>query len=160
MKTSKWLVIGIAAAMVVVGGLAVVHARAQDDGFGGHFGRGRFLARAKAKLGLSDEQVSQIKGALSADKDKLTGLLTANHDAHVALREVIQQPGAAEGDIRAAAAKVAAVEADLAVERARLYAKISPILTADQLAKVTEFQQRMDDFVDPAIMVFGKHLTE
>ncbi len=144
------------AAVVALGGLTLARARAQDEGLG-HLGHGRLLQRAKAKLGLSDEQVSQIKGALVADKDKLTGLLTAVHDARVGLREVIQKPGAAESDIRAAAAKVGAAEADLAVERAKLYGKISPILTADQLAKVAEFQQRMDDFVDGAIAVFGKH---
>ncbi len=53
-----------------------------------------------------------------------------------------------------------AVEADLAVECAKLYGKISPILTADQLAKVNEFQQRADDFVDGAIAVIGKRLAE
>jgi Spy/CpxP family protein refolding chaperone len=158
MKTSKWLAIAIAAA-VAVGGMTVVRVRAQDAGIG-HLGHGRFLARAKEKLGLSDDQVTQIKSQLSADKDKLTSLLSSWHDARVALRETIQKPGATESDIRTASVKVAAVEADLAVERARLYGKISPILTADQLAKVTEFQQRMDDFVDGAIMVFGKRLTE
>jgi periplasmic protein CpxP/Spy len=158
MKITKWLLITLAA-VVVAGGLAVVVARAQDAG-AGHFMRGRFLQKARAQLGLSDSQVSQIKGVLSADKVSLTALLSSWHDARVALRETIQKPGASESEIRAAAAKVAAVEADLAVERARLYGKISPILTADQLAKVTEFQERMDDYVDGAIAVFGKRLAE
>ena len=158
MKTSKWLFITVAA-VAIAGGLTMAVARAQDAG-PGRFGRGRFLERAKEKLGLSSDQVSQIKGVLSADKDKLTALLSAWHDARVDLRGQIQKPGASENDIRTAAAKVAAVEADLAVERARLYGKISPILTPDQLTKVNEFQQRMDDFVDGAIMVFGKRLAE
>jgi Spy/CpxP family protein refolding chaperone len=159
MKTSKWLVIAIAAVVVAVGGITVVRARAQDAGMG-RLGHGRFLAQAKKKLGLSDDQVTQIKAELAADKDKLTGLLLSWHDARVALRETIQKPGATESDIRAASAKVAVIESDLAVERARLYGKISPILTADQMEKVGEFQQRVDDFVDGAIMVFGKRLTE
>jgi Spy/CpxP family protein refolding chaperone len=158
MKTSKWLVITLAAAMAA-GGVTLVRARAQETGAGG-LERGRFLAQAKEKLGLSNDQVSQIKGQLSADREQLTKLLTAWHDARVSLREVIQKPGASEADIRAASAKVAAVEADLAVERARLYGRISPVLTADQLAKVGEFQQRVDDWVDGAIAVFGKRLAE
>lgn len=158
MKTSKWLVIAIAA-VVAVGGITVVRARAQDIGIS-HLGHGRFLARAKEKLGLSDDQVSQIKGQLAADKDKLTELLSSWHEARVVLRETIQTSNATESNIRAASAKVAAIEADMAVERAKLYGKISPILAADQLAKVTEFQERMDDFVDGAIAVFAKRLTE
>jgi len=144
---------------LAVGGLIVARARAADSA-PGHFGRGRFLMKAKQQLGLSDEQFTKIKGELSADKDKLTGLLTGCHDARIALREVIQKPGATEAEIRAASAKVAAVESDLAVERAGLYGRISPILTADQLAKVDEFQQRVDDFIDGAILVFGKHLAD
>lgn len=160
MKNSKWLVITLAvAAVVAAGGVTLVRARAQDAGAGG-FGRGRILAQVKAKLGLSNDQVGQIKGQLSADRGQLTGLLTAWHEARVSLRETIQKPGASEAEIRAAAARVAAVEADLAVERARLYGKISPILTADQLARVGEFQQRVDDLVDGAIMVLGKRLAE
>jgi hypothetical protein len=52
-----------------------------------------------------------------------------------------------------------AVEADLAVERARLYGRIGPSLTAGQLAMVAGFQERMDDYVDGAIAVFGKRLA-
>jgi periplasmic protein CpxP/Spy len=158
MKTKKWLVIGVAAA-VTVGGLTLVRARA-DDANPAHFGRGRFLSRVKKALDLSDDQVSKIKSELGADKTKLTGLLTAWHDAQISLRETIQKPGATEAEIRAASAKVAAVEADLAVERNSLYGRISPILTAGQLEKVDEFQQRVDDYVDGAIVGFGKRLME
>jgi Spy/CpxP family protein refolding chaperone len=158
MKTSKWLVITVTA-VLAVGGLTILRARANDAN-PAHFGRGHFLAKAKKQLGLSDEQVSKIRGEFVTDKTKLTGLLTAWHDARVNLREVIQKPGSTEADIRAAAAKVAAVEADLAVERASLYGRISPILTADQLDKVVEFQQRVDDYIDGAIIGFGKRLAD
>jgi periplasmic protein CpxP/Spy len=158
MKTKKWLVIGVAAA-VAAGGLTMVRARA-DDANPAHFGRGHFLVKIKKALDLSDDQVAKIKSELVTDKSKLTTLLTAWHDAQVSLRETIQKPGSTEADIRAASAKVAAVEADLAVERASLYGRISPILTAEQLDKVSEFQNRVDDYVDGAIMGFGKRLVE
>lgn len=147
-------------AALAAGGLSLTmaHARAQDAG--GHVVRGRFLAKAKEKLGLSDEQVAQIKAVLGADKDKLTGELTAFHEARIALRETIQKPGVSDDDVRAASAKVAAAEADLAVERSHLYGKISPVLSADQLAKVNEFQERVDDFVDGAIVGFGRRLAQ
>jgi Spy/CpxP family protein refolding chaperone len=158
MNKTKWITIGLAAALVS-GGLVVAHARAQDAGFG-HAGSGRFLARAKSKLGLSDDQVAKIKTVLSADKDPLIKLLTNLHDARVHLRETIQKPGATETDIRTAAANVATVEADLALERAKLYGSISPILTAGQLEKISDFESRVDDFVDGAILLFGKRLAE
>ena len=158
MKSVKWLAIAMAAA-VAVGGVAMLKARAAET-TPLRTGPGRFLARAIEKLGLSPDQVAKIKAELSGEKDALTGILNTLHDARIGLRETIQKPGASETEIRAAAAKVAVVESDLAVERAKLYGKISPILTADQLAKVNEFQQRADDFVDGAIAAIGKRLAE
>jgi Spy/CpxP family protein refolding chaperone len=158
MKTLKYLMI-LTAAAVSVGGLSMAHARAQEAG-PQRMLHGHFLEKTREKLGLSDEQVTKIKAELSADKDKLTGLMTSLHDARVGLRETIQKSGASEGDVRAAAAKVAAVEADLAVERAKLYGRISPILTPEQLTKVKEFQERVDDFADTAIKTFGERLAQ
>src|SRR5258708_31546107 len=149
MKAVGWLAIKMPAA-VAVGGVTMLKAGAADTPQL-RAGPGRFLARAIDKLGLSPDQVARIKTELSGEKDALTGILTSLHDARIGLRETIQKPGASETSIRAAAAEVGAVEADLAVERAKLYGKISPILTAEQLAKVNEFQQRADDFVDGAI---------
>lgn len=158
MKAVKWLAITMAAA-VAVGGVTMVKARAADTPQL-RADPGRFLSRAIEKLGLSPDQAAKIKTELSGEKDTLTGILSSLHDARIGLRETIQKPGASETEIRAAAAKVGAVESDLAVERAKLYGKISPILTADQLAKVNEFQQRVDDFVDGAIAAIGKRLAE
>jgi Spy/CpxP family protein refolding chaperone len=164
MKLSKWLAITIAAA-VVVGGVMVVKTRAAEAaelnaalGVGG--GRAPLRARIAQKLGLTLDQKKQIRAVMVADKDKITGLLTAAHGARINLRATIRTAGATESDIRAASAKVAATEADLAVERAALYGKVSPILTADQLAKLTQLQQRVDDAVDGAIVGLGRRLTD
>jgi len=158
MKAVKWLAMTMAAA-IAVGGVTMSRARAAETA-PLRAGPGRFLTRAIEKLGLSPDQVAKIKTKLNGEKDTLTGILCSLHDTRIGLRETIQKSGASEMEIRAAAAKVAAVEADLAVERAKLYGKISPILTADQLAKVNEFQQRADDFVDGAIAAIGKRLAE
>jgi Spy/CpxP family protein refolding chaperone len=158
MRTSKWLLITLAAS-VIAGGLTLATVKAQDARRPSAM-RGQFLARAKERLGLTDDQLVKIKAELKSEKDTLTGLITKLHDERVALRGVIQKPGSSDADIRAASAKVAAVEADLAVERAKLYGKISPILTADQLEKIAEFQDRADDFVDGAIKTVGERLAE
>jgi periplasmic protein CpxP/Spy len=158
MNTKKWLLAGLGA-ICLIGGFTVVRARG-NDGAPAMIGRGHFLARARKALDLSDDQVARIKGELAADKTKLTTLLTAWHDARVNLRETIQKPGVSEADIRTASARVAAVEADLAVERASLYGRISPVLTAGQLDKINAFQERLDDYVDGAIVGFGKRIAE
>jgi hypothetical protein len=43
------------------------------------------------------------------------------------------------------------VEADLAVERMKLYGKIAPILTDQQRRKIADFEQRFDNVVGGAI---------
>ncbi len=122
--------------------------------------QGPLGGRIARLLNLTPEQNRQIRAVLASDKEKLTTLLTAAHDARINLRTSIRTAGASENEIRGASAKVASAEADLAVERAALYGKISPILTADQLAKLNQLQQRADDLVDGAIAGLGRRLTD
>jgi Spy/CpxP family protein refolding chaperone len=164
MKMAKWIGITMAAAVAVGGGM-LVKAQANDtnDVAGAtapRLGRGLFLGRLRSQLDLSHEQVATIKADLAADRTTLTTLLSSLHDARISLRETIRKPDATEEGIRAASAKVAGVEADLAVERAKLYGKISPVLTPEQLAKMDELQQRADDMVDGAIAGFGRRLAQ
>jgi Spy/CpxP family protein refolding chaperone len=158
MKISKLLVITLAAGLGA-GGLFVVKAHAVERIAANRHFQGRFLERAKEKLGLSDEQVAKIKTELKGEKDTLRDLISRLHEARVGLRETIQASDANESSVRTASAKVAAVEADLAVERLKLYGKISPILTAEQVEKVKEFQSRLDDFLDNAVNHIGDRLT-
>jgi Spy/CpxP family protein refolding chaperone len=159
MKTSNWLVITVAAT-VAAGGLFALTSRAANPVSPPGRLHGHLLERAKEKLGLSDTQVAQIKGVFKADKDNLTGLLTRWHEARAGLRSAIQAADATETSVRAASAKVAAVEADLAVERLALFGKISPILTGEQREKLGELQARVDDFVDGLIHRLGERLAE
>src|SRR5215216_5484990 len=123
MRTSKWFALTLAAA-VAAGGLFTLHAR-PIDGAGPHQrAAGKLRERVKDKLGLTDEQVTQIKAELKGEKDAIKSLLTRMHDARTALRAEIQKPDATEASVRDAAAKVAAVESDLAVERLKLHGKI------------------------------------
>jgi Spy/CpxP family protein refolding chaperone len=161
MKTSKWLVLTMAAALVA-GGVTVVATHAAPAAAGtGPLGQRRaaLRERVKEKLGLTEDQVARIKAELAGEKDAITGLLKRLHTARADLRDTIQQTGAGETAVRAAAAKVADVEADIAVERAKLHGRISPILTADQVARMKEFQKRLDDFLDRAIETIGERLA-
>ena len=74
----------------------------------------------------------------------LAGLSGQLHDARQNLRAAIQASDANETTVRAASAKVASAEADLAVERMKLYGKIAPILTDEQRRQITDFEQRAE----------------
>jgi Spy/CpxP family protein refolding chaperone len=147
------------AATLLVGELTLLNAHAAERSLAQHAGQGRLLERAKEKLGLTDEQVAQIKMELGAEKETLKGLLARLHEARIGLREAIHSAGATDASVCEAAAKVCAVQSDLAVERLKLYRRISPILTDDQREQVNEFETRIDEFVDRAIDRIGTRLN-
>jgi Spy/CpxP family protein refolding chaperone len=159
MNTKKFLVSTLAAA-VTAGGLLALPSQAAEGARLARRAPGPLLERAKEKLGLTDSQATQIKAVLKAKRETLTGLISKLHGARVGLRGAIQAADATEASVRVAAAKVAAVEADLAVEPLKLYGKISPILTAEQREKVSEIQARLDDLVDQVVNRLDKRLAE
>jgi Spy/CpxP family protein refolding chaperone len=158
MKTSQWLVIAMAAA-VAAGGVTGMKTEAAPGAGPLVQRRGAVLEHVKEKLGLSEEQAARIKAELRAERETIASLLTRLRSARAGLRDTIQQEGATEDTIRAASARVAEVQADIAVERARLHGKISPILTAEQRGRLKEFQQRVDGFLDRVIETIGERLA-
>jgi protein CpxP len=150
MKTIKLLTLATAAA-IIAGGLTSAPAQGTNDSAAGtRPGRGQILQRIAKKLNLTDDQKSQIKAVLSADKDTLKSLFGQLHGARKNLRAAIHASDANETAVRAASAKVAGVQADLAVERMKLYGKIAPILTDQQRRKIAGFEQRLDNAVGGA----------
>jgi len=156
MKTTKWLSITLAAALNVGGWMATPSLAA--DGAAPVTPRGRIAQRIAEKLNLTADQKAQIKAILSDEKDTLMPLIGQLHDARKGLRAAIHAGDANETNVRAAAAKVAAVEGDLAVERMKIYGKIAPILTDEQRRQIADFEQRADNFVDSAIGRIGERL--
>jgi Spy/CpxP family protein refolding chaperone len=155
---SKFVIITMAAALTAGGPLLLNAHGADFKSPQGPLGS-QFLERAKEKLGLTDDQLAQIKQQLAGEKETLKSLLTRLQEARTNLRSVIHSPDSNESLVRAASAKVAAVEADLAVERFKLFGKISPILNPDQLEKLKALQSRIDEFIDVAINRIGERLT-
>ena len=117
--------------------------------------RGKILQRIADQLDLTADQRAQIKTILLGEKDSLKPLITSLHDARKNLREAIRAKDASEASVRAASAKVAGVEADLAVERLKLFGKISPVLTDEQRQKAADLQARADELIDGAIARLG-----
>jgi len=159
MKTLKYLA-PVAAVALAIGGAFVLNSRAaQDAGGDGALG-GQLRERVKEKLNLSPDQLAKIKSDLKAEKENITSLLTRLHDTRAQLRAAIHKADATEASVRDAAAKVSTVEADLAVERLKLYGKISPILTADQRAKLADFEAGIDQFIERVISRIDSKLSE
>ncbi len=158
MRISELLLTTLTAALIA-GGSILLPARAAEPAKPPGPSGGHILERVKEKLGLTDEQARQIKAELTKDKDTLKNLITRLREARAGLRQAIEAPDATEASVRAASAKVAAVEADLAVERSRLHARISPILTDEQRAKVKQFQARIEDRIDSVINRIGEWLN-
>ena len=132
MKTNKWLPLTLAAALNL-GGPTTTPSLAADTSAPAH---GRFFQRIAQRLNLTDDQKAQIKTVLRSEKDTRRPLLEQLHSSRQNLRAAIRASDANETTVRAEAAKVAAAEADLAVERMKIYGKIAPILTDEQRRQI------------------------
>ena len=152
---SKFLIIATVAAIVMCGLTSTT--LAADNPAQAPL-RGKIFQRIAEKLNLTADQRAQIKSVLSGEKDTLAPLLGQLHDARTNLRAAIRASDANETSVRAASAKVASAEADLAVERMKLYGKIAPILTEAQRQQLSEMQQRADALVDHVIARIGSGL--
>jgi len=154
MKTTKWHSFTLAAVLNLGGWMSTPSLAA--DAPPPPPARAPFRARLAEKLNLTDEQKAQIKAVLRGERDTLKDLLGQLHDAHQGLRAAIHASDATEASVRVASARVAAVEADLAVERMKIYGKIAPILTDEQRRQLAAFEQRVDRFVDGALARLGQ----
>ncbi|HTX22279.1 MAG TPA: Spy/CpxP family protein refolding chaperone [Candidatus Aquilonibacter sp.] len=160
MKTKKILMLATAG-VIIAGGLFTTKSFAADDSTAATQPiRRQILQRIAQRLNLTDDQKSQIKAILAGEKDTLKNLLGQLHDERKNLRAAIQAGDANETSVRAASAKVAAVEADFAVERMKIYAKISPVLTDQQRQQISDFEQHADDLADDAIAHLGDGLAQ
>jgi periplasmic protein CpxP/Spy len=99
------------------------------------------IRRGLARLGLTDQQKTQIKAIFDGHKTDIQGLAARMKTARQALDAAIWS-GADETTIRAKAADVAAVQADMAVLRATIHTQVFAVLTPDQQAKANQLHQQ------------------
>lgn len=141
MKTGMKIMLTVGAAgMVALGSIALA-----GPGFGGReggFRRGGFGNRLRLgeRLGLTEEQRGQIKSILENHKGEMRPLAEKMLTERKALRELIQAGTVDEAAIRAQVAKAAAVEADLAVARAKIAQEVLPLLTPEQKQRAKELK--------------------
>jgi protein CpxP len=170
--TVRKMTLGLGAGVVALTAVAGAFAHAQDQntnqqpppfsarrggrggpgGPGGQGGPGRFggpggpmgmLPMLGRAIGLTDAQKDQIKAIAESHKDDWKALADRARTAHGALNDAVMADTVDEALIRQKSAEVAAVDADMAVARARAKAEVFQILTADQKTQLKTMQAEM-----------------
>ena len=146
------LTIGIGSAALSVAGQqqnqppAAQGKRGDPDGFGGP-GRGRggpggpggpLAGLPLRELNLTDAQREQVRQIVDSRQQETRAIGERAMAAREALHDATTSPSFDEGLVRARAAEMAAIDADMAVARARIFADVFQILTPEQQAKAKE----------------------
>jgi protein CpxP len=144
------------ATVVALGGGAYV-AQATTDEAGAVMPR---LAEKLATLGVTDEQKAEVKAILRKHQPAVEPLIKQVVAERRTLRDTIRAETIDEAGIRAQAAKVASLEADLAVQRAHVAHEIRAVLTPEQLEKLKETQVDVDARIDHVLHRIAKRIAE
>jgi Spy/CpxP family protein refolding chaperone len=112
-----------------------------------------------AALGVTDAQKQQVRSILRQHQPAAGPLIKRLVEERRKLRDTIRADQIDEKAIRAQAAKVAGLEADLAVERARVVHAIKPVLTPEQLTKLKTMQVDVDERVDGFLSRVAKRIA-
>jgi protein CpxP len=131
---------GIVAAMTV-GGFFAFLAHADTNEVGAANGR---FGRRLAQLGLTDPQRAQVKTILRSYQPTVGPLVKEVMTERRALRDTVRAQTIDETAIRAEAAKLASLEADLAAQRAHVAHDVRAVLTPEQIQKLNAMQMDAD----------------
>jgi Spy/CpxP family protein refolding chaperone len=121
------------AALTAVAGIAQAHEGGWQGEHGGKQQQHDFRKLGN-KLGLTAEQQSQAKAIFQSNREVIKPVLTTLHAEQKNLRALIHADTIDEAAIRAETAKLALIQADLNVNRAKVGAQFRAILTPPQLA--------------------------
>jgi len=113
---------------------------AGQAGPGGPGGRGFGAGFALGQLDLSDAQKQQVRDIMQRHREQSRATMERLQQAMQAQRAAINQVPVNEAAVRQASASLAAVQADAAVEEARLHADIFSILTVEQQEKAKQLE--------------------
>jgi Spy/CpxP family protein refolding chaperone len=139
MKMVRNKILALAGAAVLAPALLFAAAAAT------HANHGDFSQHLAQKLGLSAEQTQQVQGVFANHKAELSAQMDRMKTAKSTLFDAVHADTFDEGTIRAAAANVAQVEADLAVSHAKMASEVRGFLTPDQQAKAKELMANFRD---------------
>jgi protein CpxP len=160
MTTMTRIGLGVSASIIVIGLVAGAFAQnttggrvpfmgrggpgwGGDRGFGGPSGLMGVLGPMARQLNLSDAQKERVKSIAASHRDDMKALGGRAMAAHQALEAAVTAETFDEATIRSRSTDVAAVEADMAVARARIRGEILQVLTPEQQAQLKQLQAQM-----------------
>ena len=107
------------------------------------------LERMTEQLGLSDQQSDQLEALFTAHRKAMRSVHEAMRTAREALNAQIHAETIDEAAIRKAAGVMAVLEADQAVNRAKLFQEIRGILTPEQFQKLEQIREERRERMGP-----------
>ena len=144
------LVVGATAlALALAGGVAL----GQNQGGGGHFGRG--VRAAMATLDLSDAQKAQVKAIFASHKDQFQSFRTQAKANRQALRAAASAENPDPAVVGAAFLKVRADANSLKSHLEGVHAEINGVLTPDQKSRLDEWIAAHRQQRRAALRMFG-----
>lgn len=147
----KKIAIAILALIVLTTGVMFVFSqkrgqRGAERGFGGP---GFLLGKIADEIGLSEEQRSQVKQILEAEKPKAQALMETARETHEQLTKLGTDGTYNEAQVAELAARQAETTRQMIVEKEKTKAAIFALLTAEQRVKAAElhakFKERMGE---------------
>ncbi|NVN92881.1 MAG: Spy/CpxP family protein refolding chaperone [Desulfuromonadales bacterium] len=120
-------------------------AYANDGGWGGEHG-GQYqhhnFKKIEKKLGLTDAQKAQAKAIFQGNRDVVKPIIANLRAEHKNLQTLIHADTIDEAAIRLETTKIAGIQADLNVNRAKVGAQFRAILTPAQLTILKNMHQK------------------
>lgn len=117
--------------------------------------RMRGFGQVGSQLNLTPEQRQTIQGLLREARPTLQPLLEKLDEQRKQLSKVTESTPIDEAAIRAKATNLATMEADLAVEKAKLFAKIKETLTPEQVERLASLEGASDQLLRGALSRMG-----
>lgn len=161
MKTRTKLITSLAlAASLTLGSVAYAKKTPASIFEDGAAFRTELLAKV-ASLGISDAQRGKIRSVLHSHQPKMEPMVRQMVSKRRELRDLIRGDGRVdETAIRAQCAKIAKLEADLAVERAFIVREAKGTLKPEQIETLKGMRSDVDARVDHVLDQVAKRISE
>ena len=143
MNRVRKIVVTAGIVALMAGGAVAIFAQGGAGRGAGPFGpggRGFAAGFALGQLDLSDAQKQQVRDIMQRHRQQSQPVMQRLQQAMQAQRAAINAVPVNEAAVRQAAAALAAVQVDMAVNQARMHADIFSILTVEQQEKAKQLE--------------------
>ncbi len=137
----KSLAVVIVALTMVSSSVGLIYAAGRGRGHGPD---GLPMKKLASALALSAQQKQQVKDILEENRTRMEPIMKQLGTERRVLRELVHSEAFDETAIRAQAAKVAPLEADMMVQRARMWHEVRGVLTPEQVKKLRAIQEQKE----------------